>query len=206
MQELTLSKKLNDIRVNFLNWKNSASTIFMLILSICIACLTGFLAQIKIYFPWTPVPIVLSSMGPFIAGILLGRKWGVFSMLLYILLGVMGIPWFAGFHGGIPYLIGPTGGYLFGFILAALFTGHFIDSAQSTRKFFPLLGIMLVGNFLLIYIPGLIGLGLWINFSLEQSTTIWNLLWMGAIPFVLGDMIKSIIAVFIARSVIPKRK
>ena len=59
------------------------------------------------------------------AGILLGRYWGGLSMVIYIVIGLVGVPWFAGMHGGYTALIGATGGYLIGFILMAIFLGLF---------------------------------------------------------------------------------
>jgi len=87
------------------------------------ACVTGLLAQIKISLPWTPVPITGQTFAVLLTGVLLGRWWGGISQVIYVVMGVVGIPWFAGLSGGYSALIGPSGGYIIGFILAALFLG-----------------------------------------------------------------------------------
>jgi biotin transport system substrate-specific component len=102
------------------------------------------------------------------------------------------------------FLLGPTGGYIFGFILAALFIGYFADKYIRTRKFIPMLAIMLFANFVLIYIPGMIQLGLWSNMIAGVTPTLWQLLLMGMIPFVIGDVTKIVIAATIATSITPK--
>ena len=82
------------------------------------AAVTMVSAQISLPLPFSPVPLVLSNMAAVIAGILLGPRDGVICMLVYLALGTAGLPVFAGFHGGLGVLVGPTGGYLIGFVLA----------------------------------------------------------------------------------------
>jgi len=75
------------------------------------ACLTGILAQARIYLPWTPVPITGQTIAVILAGILLGKCWGSISMAIYGIMGIAGIPWLSGATSGW----GPTSGYLLGF-------------------------------------------------------------------------------------------
>ena len=81
------------------------------------ALLIGFSAQIKIQLPFTPVPITLQTFFVILSGAYLGFSKGVFSNILYIFAGLSGLPIFAGFGSGIIHLFGPTGGYIFGFVL-----------------------------------------------------------------------------------------
>ncbi|MFA4991708.1 MAG: biotin transporter BioY, partial [Candidatus Omnitrophota bacterium] len=88
------------------------------ILAFGMAGLTGILAQLRIMLPWTPVPITGQTLAVLLAGVLLGRSWGGISQVIYVVLGVAGIPWFNGFAGGYGVLLTPSGGYLLGFILS----------------------------------------------------------------------------------------
>src|SRR4030066_809482 len=76
-----------------------------------------------IHVPFGPVPIVLSTLFVILSGLLLGSRWGLTSMALYLLVGAIGIPVFAGGKGGFAHFLGPTGGYLFGYVLSAWITG-----------------------------------------------------------------------------------
>ncbi len=88
-----------------------------LVIAAFIAGLTGALAQVK--FNIGPVPYTMQNMGVMLAGLLLPPSYALFSMILYIVLIAIGLPLAAGFHGGLAVLVGYTGGYLAGFIIAA---------------------------------------------------------------------------------------
>ena len=80
-------------------------------------------------------------------------------------------------------MAGPTGGYIVGFILAALFLGYFTDKFVRSRSFLAMLGLMLFASFILIYVPGLLQLGLWLNLVKGQPASFGHLLMIGAVPF-----------------------
>jgi Uncharacterized conserved protein len=168
------------------------------------ACLTGLMAQIVIPLPWTPVPVTAQTFAVLISGILLGRYWGGFSQLLYVILGVAGIPWFAGMEGGYTIILGATGGYLIGFIIAALFLGHFVDKYIGSRNFIPMFALMLFANFILIYVPGLLALGFWVYTTKGYIPSLWDLLVMGLLPFIIGDIIKITGASALTKAITPK--
>jgi len=125
-------------------------------------------------------------------------------LAIYAGLGIAGVPWFAGWGSGLGYLAGPTGGYIIGFILAALFLGYFTDTYVRSRSFLSMLALMLFANFILIYTPGLLQLGLWLNLVKGEPAAFTTLLSMGAFPFIAGDVTKAVIAAAIARGVTPK--
>jgi len=150
------------------------------------------------------VPITGQTFAVLLAGVLLGRRWGGISLAAYVGIGAAGVPWFSGWSGGLGYIAGPTGGYIVGFILAALFLGYFTDKYVRSRSFFSMLGLMLFANFILIYVPGLLQLGLWVNLVKGEPTTFITLLGMGAVPFIPGDITKAIMAAAIARGITPK--
>jgi biotin transport system substrate-specific component len=168
------------------------------------AALTGLLAQVRVQLPWTPVPITGQTLAVLLAGVALGKWWGGVSMGMYAGLGAAGVPWFQGWNGGTAYLAGPTGGYIIGFILAALFLGYVTDKYIKSRRLLSMLGLMLCASLVIIYVPGLIQLGLWLHLVKGQAFHLGGLLTMGATPFIAGDITKAVIAALIARGVTPR--
>jgi biotin transport system substrate-specific component len=164
----------------------------MVVLASLMAALTAVGAYIHV--PIGPVPIVLSTLFVILSGLLLGSRWGLASMSLYLLVGAIGIPVFYGGKGGIAHFFGPTGGYLLGYILAAWVTG-FISEKSRGLLILDILAV-LVGS-LVIY-----GLGVpWLKMITQMS---WpKTLMVGMAPFLIGDGIKAAAAVVIARSVRP---
>ncbi len=198
---MEIAARIDQTRYNIFRWRYELSIPKKLALAIGMACLTGLLAQARIALPWSPVPVTGQTFAVLLAGVLLGKWWGGVSMAIYAMLGFAGIPWFSGWASGL----GATGGYIFGFILAALFLGYFTDRFIRARSFFSMLGLMLFANFVLIYVPGIIWLGLWLNFMKGSPATFAGLLTMGVIPFIAGDITKAVLAAAIAKGVTPKR-
>lgn len=196
---------INRTKYDAFRWRYELSIPKKLVLALGFACLTGLVAQVKFPVPWNPVPITGQTFAVLLAGVLLGRWWGGTSMAIYAGLGLIGLPWFADFRGGFGVLVGPTGGYIWGFILAALFLGHFTDKYIRSRSFFSMLGLMLFANFILIHIPGLIQLYFWLGLVKGEFVTLSSLLWMGTIPFIAGDITKAIAAAAITRGITPKQ-
>ena len=201
---MEIAATINQAKYDAFKWRYELSIPKKLVLVLGMACLTGLMAQVRFYLPWSPVPITGQTFAVLLAGVLLGRWWGGTSLAIYAGLGAAGLPWFAGLNSGLGYLAGPTGGYIIGFILAALFLGYFTDRYIRSRSFFSMLGLMLFANFVLIYVPGLLQLGLWLNLVQGESATFTTLLGMGAIPFIAGDVTKAVVAATIARGITPK--
>ncbi len=176
-----------------------------IVLAFLMAGFTGIMAQTRVYLPFTPVPITGQTFAVLMAGVLLGKNWGGISQAIYVLLGAAGIPWFAGAQGGYAYLAGPTGGYLIGFILAALFVGHFTDKYVRMRSFKSMFFLMLFANFVFIYGLGLFQLGIWFKVVKGTFPTFKQLLLAGFLPFVAGAIIKTILAATIADGITPKK-
>jgi biotin transport system substrate-specific component len=166
-----------------------------IVLASLMAALTAVGAYIHV--PIGPVPIVLSTLFVILSGLLLGSRWGVTSMGLYLLVGAIGIPVFAGGKGGLAHFFGPTGGYLLGYVLASWVTG-FISEKSRGLLILDILAV-LVGS-LVIY-----GLGVpWLKMIAQMSWT--KTLIIGMVPFLIGDAIKAAVAVVLARSVRPVLK
>jgi len=202
---MEVAARIHQAKYDVFHWRYGLSIPMKLALALGIACFAGLMAQVRIAVPWSPVPVTGQTFAVLLAGVLLGRWWGGASMAMYAGLGIAGVPWFAGWSGGIGHLAGPTGGYVIGFVLAALFLGHFTDTYVRSRSFVSMLGLMLVANFVLIYLPGLIQLGVWLNLVKGEPVSISALLGMGAVPFIAGDVAKAVVAAAIARGVTPKR-
>jgi len=197
---VAIAARINQTKYDVFRWRCELSIPKKLAIALGMAVLTGLLAQARIQLPWSPVPITGQTFAVLLAGVLLGRWWGGASLAIYAALGFAGVPWFSGWASGL----GATGGYIFGFILAALFLGHFTDKYIRSRSFLSMLGLMLFVNFILIYIPGLIWLWLWLKLVAGTSATTVAVLGMGAIPFIAGDITKAVLAAAIARGVTPK--
>jgi biotin transport system substrate-specific component len=147
-----------------------------------------------IQVPIGPVPIVLTNLFVLLAGLLLGARWGAASAALYLLVGAIGLPVFSAGRGGLAHLFGPTGGYLFGFVLSAWITG--LISGCFRRSVIGSVPAVILGS-LIIY-----GLGVpWLK-TITNMT--WNKAWMvGMIPFLPGDALKAVLAVILFRSLKP---
>ena len=163
-------------------------------LSVLMACFTGIMTQVVIPLPWTPIPITGQTFGVLVAGLVLGKRYGVLSQLLYILLGITIIPWFTGMTGGIDAILSVNGGYLIGFIILT----YFIH--DLSEKFSKPIGIT-IANFACIYIPGLAVLAIYTYISQGVLLSIPELLMIGLIPFIIGDIIKIIAASSLAKLV-----
>ncbi|MGZ7070020.1 MAG: biotin transporter BioY [Methanobacterium sp.] len=191
-------------RFNFFKWNRELSLTNKVTLAFFMACITGICAQIVIPLPWTPVPVTAQTFAVLMAGVVLGRYWGGMSMLMYLAIGLAGVPWFAGMTGGYGIIFGATAGYLIGFVLAALFLGHLTDKYIKARSFTPMLGLMLIANFAIIYIPGLIGLAAFLYFFKGSLPSIWTLLVIGLLPFVIGDLVKIACTAGLTKAITPK--
>jgi biotin transport system substrate-specific component len=192
--------KYKHARYAFFKWRYQLEFYHKVILAISFACITGILAQIRFYLPWSPVPLTGQTFAVLLSAVVLGKWWGGISQSIYLGVGIAGVPWFAGINGGFAYLAGPTGGYLIGFVLAAFFLGYCVDRAVKSRKYWTMFGLMFFANFGIVF-----GLGLvWLSFT-AAFIDIWGLLLIGLIPFIIGDTIKIAIAAGIASSITPKQ-
>ena len=154
-----------------------------------IICIVGPFA---LYIPVSPVPISLGTLAIYFVVTVLGLKLGTLSVMVYILLGLTGIPIFTGYVGGPEKLLGPTGGYIIGYIFLTLIHGYCID--QWKGRLLP----CIIGSVLGTAVLYLFG-SLWLAF--QAGYTLPQALLVGAIPYIPGDVIKIILAVSIGRQV-----
>lgn len=143
------------------------------------------LAPFTIPLPFSPVPLSLATLVIYISVFVLGMKLSTVSLLIYLLLGAVGLPVFSGFSGGLGKFAGPTGGYLIGYIFVAIITGYFVDHFPG-RLSFAAVG-MVLGS-LICYLFGTV----WLAAQMELS--FFAALSVGVLPYLPGDIIKIIVA------------
>ena len=176
------------LRHRFYEWQNELDFARKVMLALGFACLTGLLAQLKLFMPGNPIPITGQVFAVLLAGIVLGGRFGALSQGLYVGLGIAGVPWLAGVTSMF------TGGYLIGFIVAAGIIGWASEKYIKTRNFHSLLAIMALG-------VGIIyGLGaLW--FGIVTGYGVAQVLALAVIPFIIGDIIKVFAAAGVSRMI-----
>jgi biotin transport system substrate-specific component len=150
---------------------------------------TGFVAlaaQVSFNLPFTPVPITGQTFAVVLVGASLGALLGLASLGLYLFVGALGAPIYADGHHGWDVLTGPTGGYIAGFVLAALLTG-WLAQRRWDRRFSSAVAAMLTGN-VAVYAIGLPWL------AADQGLGFEDTLEAGLYPFVVGDLLKLYLA------------
>jgi biotin transport system substrate-specific component len=147
-------------------------------------CVAG-MAQVRIPLPFTPVPITGQTFAVLLVGASLGSWRGAASLALYLLLGVLGLPFFAGGSSGLSALIGPTGGYLVGFVIAASLVG--LLAARGMDRRIPGAFLAFLAGEMIIYLFGVGWLSVYLGFRQAIAA--------GLLPFLVGDAIKLAAAV-----------
>ena len=153
----------------------------------CVIAGTLFIAlAAQVSVPLVPVPMTLQTIAILIVGFSLGARLGAATVGLYLVEGAMGLPVFAGGSSGTLYMMGPTGGFLVGFIAMAAVAGWAADRGM-THHIFPTLAVAL-GASAVIYVPGL----LWPAVMFGEA---WSTLWAGWMaPFLVWDALKALAA------------
>ncbi|MGM0409697.1 MAG: biotin transporter BioY [Bacillota bacterium] len=152
------------------------------------AALTAVGAFIIIPLPGSPVPVTLQLLFTFLAGGLLGSKGGFYSQLIYLLLGAAGLPIFAGGIGGIGALVGPSAGYIYGFLIAGYIAG------LGQKKFMKKAIYNFIG-LLIVYLLGTIVLKLNTGFTFAKAFS------AGVLPFIPGDILKVFLAAYLTAKI-----
>lgn len=149
------------------------------------------LAQVSISLPLNPVPITGQTFGVLLIGCLLGTRKAGLASLLYLFQGGLGLPFFAKGSAGVAVLVGPTGGYLIGMVLAAVVVGSLAE-LRLDQKFKSSIPLFLIGH-VLIFTCGLLWLGQFVGY--EKVVT------LGLVPFLPGLVFKTLLAAFVCRLV-----
>ncbi|MEB3360270.1 MAG: biotin transporter BioY [Synechococcales bacterium] len=168
-------------------WKpaeQSRTWLYNLALILGGSLIIGLCAQVSIPLPFSPVPITAQTFAVLLAGILLGHRRGMLCVATYLAEGLAGLPVFSNGGAGIAHLLGPTGGYLVGYLGAATLVGWLAEQGWD-RKFSTTFLAMLLGN-VVLYISGLAWLAVFTG--VEQALP------LGLYPFIPGDLFKIAIA------------
>ena len=154
-----------------------------------LAALTAVGAFIAI--PVGPVPIVLQNLFVYLSGLLLGSRWGLAAVGVYLLAGLCGLPVFSGGRGGIGHLVGPTGGYLLGFLPAVYIIGRVTEKAGNK----DLAGVLaMLAATAVIYCLGVSWLKILSGMTFAKAMAV------GMVPFLIGDAVKIAAAAALAKT------
>lgn len=145
--------------------------------------LIALCAPIAIKLPFTPVPLAIASHVCLFLGIVLGPRRGALAVIFYLLQGAAGLPVFALGDAGLLHLLGPRGGYLLGYVAAAYLAGT-LNEKKGERSSTNLFLAITLGN-LVIYILGVGQLSCFLGFK--------SALLLGMLPFLIGDLLKSVV-------------
>jgi len=161
-----------------LDWTRSVGLVFSFSLLMALS------AQILI--PIGPVPITGQTFVVLLTGALLGSRLGAMAMIVYLMEGASGLPFFSAGHGGLGHLLGPTGGYLVAFPAAAFITGAFAEHDWD-RRFLTAVAAMAIGS-VVIMLSG------WTWFALVTNTPLTVAFQLTVLKFIPGDIIKIVLA------------
>ena len=160
------------------------------------AALTAVSAYVTL--PIGPVPITMQTCFVLLSGAVLGSRWGAGSQIVYVCLGLAGIPVFAGGMSGPGVVLSPTFGYIAGFVLAAFLTGTYLE--RFTRSSIPHLAAGLLLGQAAIWGCGLLYLYAYFNVYAGVETTWSAALAVGLLPFIPFDMVKLLLAASVTRT------
>ena len=182
---------MNSVKLSRISWietlvlKNSAKEHFSQLSSFVtiVVCSLLLILSAKIKVDLYPVPMTLQPLAVLMIAMLCGRNISVAAVSLYLFQGMIGIPVFA-YGGGFLYLLGPTGGFLFGFLFASIIIGELADRGWG-KKYFKSIFAMLIG-LIVIYTSGIFQLSVLKGFDFAIIN--------GLKPFIIGDFYKLILA------------
>jgi len=183
---------LSALRVRWLSQEASALGLRRFLAASALTLATAVGAWIAVPVPGSPVPITLQTFVVLAGAGLLGGRLSLQAQLAYVILGGVGLPWFAGGTWGAPMLFGATGGYLIGFLLATWLIGRLL-SGPRLRSGVQILGALVLGE-LVLFACGVAWLGAYLHVSWAKACV------LGALPFLPGDLVKVAAAAALIRS------
>lgn len=171
--------------------KREGATVVELIQASLMAALFCVLAPHTLFLPIGPVGMTLGTLLVYVAGMLLNTRQATVSVLLYLALGMVGLPVFSGYRAGAAVVLGPTGGYLIGYLPCVWLIGCFLQKKRTLGRF--VLGAAM--GTLLLYFVG----SLWFVTVYAKGVTLSEALWQCVLPFLPGDAIKLAAAALLYR-------
>ena len=164
-----------------------------------VICILG-----PVVIPIGTIPISFTGIGVYLSLFLIGKKKAVAAVCVYLLLGMAGLPVFSGFSSGLGKLMGPTGGYLVGFLFSAYLSGGLMEEKRIQKKLKTEAGrviyyfiALFVGN-LSLYLLG----SLWLSYT--NSLSVKAAFQIGVLPFIVPDFLKNIIVISLGRKIMKR--
>jgi len=177
--------------------QNQSLNIRMMVFATLFTVLIIIGGYISFPIPLSPLPIVLSDFFAMLAGLFLGKKWGSASVGLFLFLGALGLPTFAGGKAGLVVLFGPTGGFLLGFLVSAFVVG--LISGKGKPSLLKDFLALFLGN-IFLYSVGVS----WLKFILKLT---WREgIALGFLPFIPGIIIKVVVSIILINTMRPHLK
>ena len=172
--------------------KNLSKNIVFTALFAAISAVSGFIA---VPIPGTPVPIVLQNMMVVLSGMLLGPLLGTASSMLFIVSGLLGLPVLSGGTGGFAKLMGPTGGFIIGYVFSSLASG-LVAGRPAVGKRISLVRIIVAAvlGFAVMYVPGVL------HFMRSLDKTFGETLALCVLPYLPGDAVKIILCIILTKT------
>lgn len=151
----------------------------------------------QIALPIFPVPITLQSLAVLIIGYLLTPRNAMMSTLLFLILGLIGLPVFTGFSGGVQSVLTPSFGFVISFIPASYFQAKYLQNKKIPHlKDFAIAGLI---NLVFMYVIGLIYMTGILNIHLGSNLHLWGVLMVGLMPFIPGDILKFVVSITLSK-------
>ena len=163
------------------------------------AAVTAVAAQITIPLPFSPVPFTMQVLAVILSGLLLGPRYGALAQAIYVLIGAVGVPVFAAFTGGLGIVLGPTGGYLISYPLAAAVAGLAAYAARNAPRRQALVRSIAAGTGALAVIYAIGATWLAVQSGLPLSVALAQ----GVVPFVPLDLVKVALSALVATAAAP---
>ena len=163
------------------------------------AAVTAVAAQITIPLPFSPVPFTMQVLAVILSGLRLGPRYGALAQAIYVLIGAVGVPVFAAFTGGLGIVLGPTGGYLISYPLAAAVAGLAAYAARNAPRRQALLRSIAAGTGALAVIYAIGATWLAVQSGLPLSVALAQ----GVVPFVPLDLVKVALSALVATAAAP---
>lgn len=152
--------------------------------------------------PLGPVPITLQTIFVVLSGLILGAKLGALSQIIYVILGLIGLPIFAGGTGGLTSVVSPSFGFVIGFIVAAYVIGKLTEKNKSLST---IIYSVVLGSFV-IYFIGVPYFYFIFTSYLGKSINFYGALKYACLPFIPGDIVKAVISIILAKKLLPMLK
>ena len=176
--------------------KSKSMTTYQLALTGVMTAVICILGPMSLMIPISPVPISLANLAICLSIVILGMRLGTLSCVLYLLIGLIGLPVFSGFSGGIGKLAGPTGGYLIGYLFLSLIGGFFVE--RFSGKGFEqraVQGLGLLVGTAVLYAFGTAWLAYMAGMNFAEALA------AGVLPFIPGDLVKIFLTLLVGPEV-----